>query len=686
MSSPPPSRPPGPPPSPPDPPEGPEKEDGGKSRPWPRWIPFLGVGLVVALLVFNGFFRESADRYDFEYSEFLTAVEDDQVKSVTIDQQSGKIVGEFEDKSDEFDNKKEFEAQGPRDQMPDADVALLDEKEVGRDYEPESSNIVGDWLVLLIPVALIIGVFVWLNRRAQGQMAGVMNIGKSKAKVYSTEKPATTFDDVAGYEGVKTEITEVVDFLKYPGKFREIGAKIPKGVLLVGPPGTGKTLIARAVAGEAGVPFIAVTGSDFMEMFVGVGASRVRDLFQNARKQAPAIIFIDEIDSIGRKRGAGVGGGHDEREQTLNQILGEMDGFEPTEGLVIMAATNRPDVLDAALLRPGRFDRQVLIPLPSQSERRQILQVHFQDKKIGDDVDAETLAKGTPGMSGADLANLVNEAALYAVRRDDDEVHTEDFENARDRVLMGLKRDSMSMSEEEKEAVAYHEAGHAVAAYVLPHADPVHKVTILPTGMALGVTQQLPEERHIHRFDYIADSLVVRMGGRVAEDIVYSELSTGANNDLVGATELARKMVREWGMSARIGPMAWGAQGQVFLGEDLVHTRDYSDDTARVIDEEVELILREQEERTHALLTEYRAGLTAVAQALLEHETLEGKEVERLVDEAMGRPSGGKRIVRRADGTKMEVEPPKNELAPDAELEPGITPSPTPMERPDTSS
>jgi len=640
------------------------------------------VGLIVALLVFNGFFRESADRYDFEYSEFIEAVEDDQVKSVSIDQDNGKIVGEFEDTSDEFDNKEEFEAQGPRDQIPESDIALLDEKGVGRDYEPEKSNIIGDWLVLLVPIALIIGVFVWLNRRAQGQMAGVMNIGKSKAKVYATEKPKTSFDDVAGYDGVKEEITEVVDFLKYPSKFRDIGAKIPKGVLLVGPPGTGKTLIARAVAGEAGVPFIAVTGSDFMEMFVGVGASRVRDLFQNARKQAPAIIFIDEVDSIGRKRGAGLGGGHDEREQTLNQILGEMDGFEPTEGLVVMAATNRPDVLDAALLRPGRFDRQVLVPLPSQGEREEILRVHFQDKKIGDDVDVATLAKGTPGMSGADLANLVNEAALYAVRRGDDEVRDEDFENARDRVLMGLKRDSMSMSEEEKEAVAYHEAGHALAAYVLPHADPVHKVTILPTGMALGVTQQLPEERHIHRYDYIADSLVVRMGGRVAEALVYDELSTGANNDLVGATELARKMVREWGMSGRIGPMAWGSQGQVFLGEDLVHTRDYSDDTARVIDEEVERILREQEERTRELLTEFRPGLDAVAQALLEKETLEGAEVERLVDEAMGRPSGGKRVIRKADGTRVEVEPPQTEITPDGDLEPEVAPSPAPITGP----
>ena len=455
---------------------------------------------------------------------------------------------------------------------------------------------------------LLVGFFIWMSRRAQGQMGAVMNIGRSRAKVYATDKPKTTFADVAGYGPVKEEITEVVDFLKLPGKFKEIGARIPKGVLLVGPPGTGKTLIARAVAGEAGVPFISITGSDFMEMFVGVGAARVRDLFQTAKKQAPAIIFVDEIDSIGRKRGAGLGGGHDEREQTLNQMLSEMDGFEATEGIVMMAATNRPDILDPALLRPGRFDRQIMVPLPTQGERKDILAVHFRDKKISDDVDLDVLSRGTPGMSGADLSNLVNEAALFAVRRGAQEVHKEDFDDARDRVLMGLKRESMVLSEEEKEVVAYHEGGHAVCAYVLEHADPLHKVSILPMGMALGVTQQLPlEERHIYKREYIADSLVVRLGGRVAEELVFGHQSTGANNDLVGNTELARKMVREWGMSDRIGPMAWGAAGAVFLGDDLMHSRDYSDETARVIDEEVERILREEEDRCRKTLTEYRA-------------------------------------------------------------------------------
>ena len=431
----------------------------------------------------------------------------------------------------------------------------------------------------------------------------------------------------------------MVDFLKTPARFKEIGAKIPKGVLLVGPPGTGKTLIARAVAGEAGVPFMSVSGSDFMEMFVGVGASRVRDLFQTARKQAPAIVFVDEIDSIGRKRGAGLGGGHDEREQTLNQMLSEMDGFDTSEGVVMIAATNRPDILDPALLRPGRFDRQIVVPLPDLEERLPILAVHCKGKRMSTDVDLSVVARGTPGMSGADLANLVNEAALHAVRRGSLEIAMADFETARDRVLLGQRRESMVLSESEKERIAYHEGGHAVLAYVLENADPVHKVTILPTGMALGVTHQLPmEERHIHPRDYIEDSLCVRMGGRVAELLVYGDLSTGAANDLVGNTELARKMVREWGMSDAIGPMAWGSAGQVFLGEDLMHTRDYSEDTSKIIDEEVERILRVEEQRAMDVLSKHRGGLNAIARALLDNEIIDGAEVARLVDEAHGSP------------------------------------------------
>jgi cell division protease FtsH len=604
---------------------------------FPRWAPWIVVGLVLAALLVSNLGGSGAQRDVLEYSEFIEAVKADNVKQVKIDQVSGHIEGEFK-------NGDVFRTQGPQNEVPNEDIALLTAHGVKRDYKPRQSDFVGSLLLWLLPIGLLIGFWWWMGRRAQGQMAGIMNIGRSKAKVYTTEKPKTTFADVAGYGGVKEEITEVVEFLRNAGKFKDIGARIPKGVLLVGPPGTGKTLIARAVAGEAGVPFISVTGSDFMEMFVGVGAARVRDLFQTARKQAPAIIFVDEIDSIGRKRGAGLGGGHDEREQTLNQMLSEMDGFETTEGVVMMAATNRPDILDSALLRPGRFDRQVVVPLPTQEERLAILKVHCRDKKVGDDVDLEIVARGTPGMSGADLANLVNEAALFAVRRGAERIAAQAFDAARDRVIIGQRRESMALSEDEKEVIAYHEGGHAVLAYVLEHADPVHKVTILPTGMALGVTQQLPvEEKHIYRQEYIEDSLVVRLGGRLAEEAVYKQLSTGANNDLVGCTELARKMVREWGMSDRIGPMAWGSQGAVFLGDDLMHTRDYSDDTARVIDEEVERILREQEDRGRRTLRQHRAGLDAVAAALLEHETLDGKEVGRLVDEAVGRRAGGPR-------------------------------------------
>jgi cell division protease FtsH len=637
-----------------------QRQPGSSPAPTPwRWILWIGIVVVIAVLAFNSLGSKSNAKLSLKYTDFVVYVDQGKVKSVTVDPTNGHISGSF---TSPVGGKNDFSSSGPTNALPDTVVRTIQEHGGAVKYSHTGSNIFGTILVYLLPIFLIIGFLIWMQRRAQGQMGAIMNIGRSRAKVYTTEKPKTTFQDVAGYGPVKEEIAEVVDFLKNPGKFREIGARIPKGVLLVGPPGTGKTLIARAVAGEAGVPFISVTGSDFMEMFVGVGAARVRDLFQTARKQSPAIIFVDEVDSIGRKRGAGLGGGHDEREQTLNQMLAEMDGFEASEGIVMMAATNRPDVLDPALLRPGRFDRQIMVPLPTQDERVAILKVHFRDKRIAPDVDVNVVARGTPGMSGADLANLVNEAALFAVRRGQKEIYAEDFDAARDRVLMGLKRESMALTEEEKEVVAYHEGGHAVLAYVLEHADPVHKVTILPTGMALGVTQQLPlQERHIYKKDYITDSLVVRLGGRIAEELVYGHLSTGAQNDLVGITELARKMVREWGMSDRIGPMAWGSQGAVFLGEDLVHTRDYSDETARVIDEEVERILREEEERARKVLSEHRAGLEAVAHSLLEHETLDGAEVARLVDAAMGHKAGGPRITTTAEGEELEVPPPPDE-------------------------
>jgi cell division protease FtsH len=594
---------------------------------WPRWSIWVLLGLVAAAFLLPTLFSASEGR-DIQYSELLAEVQKDNVKSIEWNNDNGHITGEFSD-GVKFTSTGLPSPPGPS----DADRQLLTDHHVEVKFKTPETSLWAAWLPVLLPIGLLIGFFVWMQRRTQSQMGGIMSIGRSRARTYTTERPGTTFADVAGYEGVKQEIREVVDFLKFPDKFGEIGARIPKGVLLVGPPGTGKTLIARAVAGEAGVPFLSVSGSDFMEMFVGVGASRVRDLFQTARKLGRAIIFVDEIDSIGRKRGAGLGGGHDEREQTLNQMLSEMDGFEATEGIVMMAATNRPDILDTALLRPGRFDRQVVVPLPELEERRAILLVHCKHKRIHEDVDLQVVARGTPGMSGADLSNLVNEAALFAVRAGDEAIHMRHFEMARDRVLMGQRRESMALSDQEKESVAYHEGGHAVCAAVLPHADPVHKVTILPTGMALGVTQQLPlEERHIYRQDYIEDRLVVAMGGRIAEELVFGVISTGANNDLVTSTELARKMVREWGMSARIGPMAWGSQGQVFLGEDLMHTRDYSDETARVIDEEVEKILREQEERCRVTLNANRNGLDLVARALLEHETIDGEEVQRLIE------------------------------------------------------
>ncbi len=628
-----------PPPPPPSSGRSPRGTGTGGRESLPRWSIWVLAGVVLAVLILPTFMNRTS-RKEIDYSDLLAKVQQDQVQEITWDNNDGSITGELKDKT-------EFQSNGPLEPSED-DRALFREHDVQVKFDTPGGSWLTALLPLLVPLALFVGIFWLMQRRAASQMGGIMSIGRSRAKTYTTERPGTTFADVAGYGGVKQEITEVVDFLKHPERFAEIGARIPKGVLLVGPPGTGKTLIARAVAGEAGVPFLSVTGSDFMEMFVGVGASRVRDLFQNARKLGRAIIFVDEIDSIGRKRGAGLGGGHDEREQTLNQMLSEMDGFEATEGIVMMAATNRPDILDPALLRPGRFDRQVVVPLPEIDERRAILDVHCKSKRLAADVDLDVVARGTPGMSGADLANLVNEAALFAVRDGSDEIRNSDFEQARDRVLMGLRRDSMALSEAEKEVIAYHEAGHAVCAAVLPNADPVHKVTILPIGMALGVTQQLPvDEKHIYRQDYIEDSLVVRMGGRVAEELVFGVISTGANNDLVGSTELARKMVSEWGMSTRVGPMAWGSSGQVFLGEDLIHTRDYSDETARVIDEETERILRVQEERCRETLRQHRKGLDLVARALLEHETIDGTEVTRLI-----------KVAANGDGGEVPPAPP----------------------------
>ena len=595
----------------------------GSKPPMPRWAIWAIVAAIIVIGAGAQMFT-TATGEKLSYTEFLRQVRNGSVQKVTINNATNTISGTLADGS-------KFTTTGAV-TLSDADEQLLKQMGVNYDYKTPQAN----WFTSLVPIVLpflfVIAFFMWMQRRAMGQQGNIMSIGRSKAKAYQADKPSTTFADVAGYDGVKLEIKEVVDFLRMPERFKEIGARVPKGILLVGPPGTGKTLFARAVAGEAGVGFLSVTGSDFMEMFVGVGASRVRDLFMQARKMGRAIIFVDEIDSIGRKRGAGLGGGHDEREQTLNQMLAEMDGFETTEGIVVLAATNRPDILDPALLRPGRFDRQIVVPLPESDERLAILKVHSRDKRLGTDVDLDTMAKATPGMSGADLANLVNEAALFAVRRGSTHIERIDFENARDRVVLGASRDSLVLTAEEKKATAYHEGGHAILATVLPNSDPLHKVTILPRGMALGVTWTLPEERHTYSREYFLDVICKAMGGRVAEKIVFNQLNSGAANDLEQATNIARRMVREWGMSDSVGPMAWHGQQQVFLGEDLMTSgREYSDATAKTMDDEIARILLEQEQRAHDLLMKHRKGLDLVAQALLEQETIDGPTVGRLI-------------------------------------------------------
>ena len=461
----------------------------------------------------------------------------------------------------------------------------------------------------------------------RGIAGGIMGVGASKAKVYDQDRPKTRFDDVAGYEGAKREINEVVDFLKNPGRYAAAGAVAPRGVLMVGPPGTGKTLLARAVAGEADVPFFALTGSSFVEMFVGVGAARVRDLFTAARKAAPAIIFIDEIDAIGQRRGGGLVS-NDEREQTLNQMLAEMDGFDPSSGVVVLAATNRPETLDPALLRPGRFDRQVEIPLPNLSERKAILAVHARGKNLGHDVDFDVVARSTPGFSGADLANLINEAAIVAVRDDRYTISAADFSEARDRILLGRREATNALMPGEKHSVAVHESGHALVAALSPNADPVAKVTILPAGQALGVTEQLPsDERHLYSESYLKDSLAVRLGGRAAELLVLGEASSGASSDLAGATDLATRMVREYGMSERLGPVGFSGGSPMYLGGEQVRSRDYAEATQRVIDEEVSALLKEAEKRALALLTDHRDALDRLVEVLVAHETVDGDAV-----------------------------------------------------------
>jgi cell division protease FtsH len=513
-------------------------------------------------------------------------------------------------------------------------MTLLEEKEVEVVTEPESSFPWSLVIMGLLPVLLLFGVGYIFLRRMQAQGQGLFSVRKSKAKLFDKGEEDTTFDDVAGADSAKEELREIIKFLKDPKRFERLGGKVPKGVLLVGPPGTGKTLLARAVAGEAEVPFFSVSGSDFMEMFVGVGASRVRDMFSEAKETSPAIIFIDELDSIGRKRGAGMGGGHDEREQTLNQLLSELDGFEENEGIIVMAATNRPDILDSALTRPGRFDRQITVDLPTQQSRHEILKIHARDKPLSDEVNLKEIARSTPGFSGADLENLLNEAALLAGRYEHESIETSDVEEARDKVMMGLKREGMALDEQDKKLLAYHEAGHAIVAAVLPHADPVHKVTIVPRGQAMGVTQQLPEkDKYLYREDYLLDRLAVIMGGRAAEEIVFDSPTSGAENDLKQVRKMARKMVLDWGMGERFKHIALGEeQGSVFLGEELAKGKDYSDETAREVDEEIQRITANAFQQAVDTLNENKDAFDRLAELLVEREEVPGDEVLRLVN------------------------------------------------------
>jgi cell division protease FtsH len=598
------------------------------------------VVLVVALLYIVPSFIHTTSPVSLTYSQFLTDVAAHKVK--TIDIPSPASAGANVTATGVLANKKDYTTVIPAIEPGSAVAGTLQTAGVSVSYEAPGSSIGGLLLQILLffvlPVALVIYVFRRMARTAGSSLQGVMGVGRSRAKVFDAEQPKTKFTDVAGYEGVKAEITEVVDFLRNPDRYRRAGALAPRGVLMVGPPGTGKTLIARAVAGEAGVPFFSVAGSSFVEMFVGVGAARVRDLFAEARKQAPAIIFVDEIDAIGQRRaGSGAVVANDEREQTLNQLLSEMDGFDMSEGIVVLGATNRPEVLDPALLRPGRFDRQIVIPLPALAERAAILTVHCRGKQLGPDVDLMVVARGTPGFSGADLANLANEAAIVAVRADRTVLSAADFDEARDRILLGRREGSNVLLPEEKHAVAVHEAGHALVAALSEHADPVAKVTILPAGQALGVTQQLPlVERHLYGEDYLAESLAVRLGGRAAELVELRQGSTGAANDLASATELATKMVREFGLSPAIGPVGYPEGGSVFLGGggSGLSSRPFAEATQATIDAEVARLLREAEQTAVGLIRGHQTELDQLVDLLLENETVDGADVYRIV----GRP------------------------------------------------
>ncbi len=598
-----------------------------------RWW-LLMIGLLATVFLLFGSRMSSTTTHSYNYTQFLSEVDTGKVSTASIDPNGG-ITGKLK-------NGDDYTSQIPLALQDTALAPTLKAHHVAVTGVGPTSSLLAD-LLSLLPFLFFIGIFVWLSRSARRQLAGgIMGFGGSKAKVYDEQKPATRFTDIAGYENAKREVSEVVDFLKHPERYERAGAIGPRGVLMVGPPGSGKTLMARAVAGEADVPFLALTGSSFVELFVGVGASRVRDLFNDARKRAPSIIFIDEIDAIGQKRGGSIVS-NDEREQTLNQLLAEMDGFDPKTGIVVMAATNRPEVLDPALLRPGRFDREVEIPLPNQAERAAILKVHANEKHLAPDVDLDAVARATPGFSGADLANLLNEGAIVAVRHDRDVVTAQDIDEARDRIILGARDATNVLLPEEKHSVAVHEAGHALVALLSPHADPVAKITILPSGRALGVTEQLPvDERHLYPESYLRDSLAIRLGGRASEVLVIGEASTGAASDLAGATELAVRMVRDWGLSPRLGPIGYGADQPAYLGSTPLQSRPFSEGTQLAIDEEVSRLLGEAEERAHKLLSENRNALDGVIAALIEKETISGQDLMDVVRRSQGTlPPGG---------------------------------------------
>lgn len=582
--------------------------------------------VLLGLFIFNVYYKPKKTLDSVVYSDFIEAVKANKVSSVTI--QGKNIIGAYKD-------GKEFKSYAPEDQEL---MKVLRDYSVRITAKPDEES--GFWqsiFVSWLPMLLLIGVWIFFMRQMQAGGGKAMAFGKSKARLFTGKENKVTFHDVAGIDEAKEELQEVIEFLVDPKRFTKLGGRIPKGVLLVGPPGTGKTLLARAIAGEANVPFFSISGSDFVEMFVGVGASRVRDLFNQGKKNAPCIIFIDEIDAVGRHRGAGLGGGHDEREQTLNQLLVEMDGFESNEGVIVMSATNRPDVLDPALLRPGRFDRQIVVSTPDVKGREEILKVHTRKTVVSDDVDLSIIARGTPGFSGADLENLVNEAALIAARRAKKSIENDDFEHAKDKVLMGVERRSMIIPFEERKNAAYHEAGHALVARMIPGSDPIHKVTIIPRGRALGITQQLPiDERHTYPKEYLLNNITILLGGRAAEELVLNHMTTGAGNDIERATAIARKMVCEWGMSERLGPLNYGKNEEhIFLGKEIGRQRDFSESTAQEIDKELHSMVQGCYERAKGLLSGSMNALHAIAGKLLEKEVLDGQEIDVIIRESM---------------------------------------------------